>query len=149
MSFQSDTQQRQHEQSPSHRTTRDLMANSLSFSSSSLLTKLDDSAELRCSGKVNQIDNNVYAGASINDTTNKCRHISTNACKIADELLEIQQIEYEQRLIVEQINRVDLQKQQLQEVLKRLRSTNANRKKKPSNRYNRRTQSTDSNSDFE
>jgi hypothetical protein len=125
------------------------MANSLSLSSSSLSIKLDVSAELRCNSKVNQVDNNDFAKASINDTTNKCRLIASNACQLTDELLEIQQIEYEQGLIIDQIKRVDSQKQQLQELLKRLQSTKTTRKKKPLNRYLHLAPSDGSNSDLD
>ena len=49
-----------------------------------------------------------------------------------DKLLEIQQIEYEQQLIREEINRVDVEKQRLQDLLTILQSTKSNgRKKKP------------------
>lgn len=63
---------------------------------------------------------------------------------LADALLEIQQIECEQRLICEQICRIDLEKQRLQQLLNVLRSTKANH-----NRQHYEIHSTDSESDYD
>lgn len=49
---------------------------------------------------------------------------------LADDLHEIQQIEYQQSLIADEINRIDAQKQRLQELLLSLRSIPTTRKKK-------------------
>ena len=125
------------------------MANSLSVASSNLSITHDDSEGHRCNGKPTSADNSLFPNALINDATNKCPIIATTACRMSDELLEIQQIEYEQCLIEEQIDRVDLQKKQLQELLKQWRSTNRNRKTKVSRHFIRRLQSLDSSSDFE
>jgi hypothetical protein len=53
--------------------------------------------------------------------------------QILNNLLEIQQIEYEQQLIREEINHVDVEKQRLQDLLNILQSTKSKngRKKKP------------------
>lgn len=52
-------------------------------------------------------------------------------------LLKIQQIEYEQRLIREEINRVDVEKQRLQDLLNILQSTKPNGRKKKTKHHSR------------
>ncbi len=90
------------------------------------------------------LDNEVNP---IKTETNKTRILPTNSCEILDELLEIQQIEYEQRLILEEINRIDIEKQRLQNLLNLLQSSKANDRKKPKKSRHRRFQNSDSSSD--
>jgi len=76
---------------------------------------------------------NSYSSSSDNEmNSNQNEIIRSNL----DKLLEIQQIEYEQRLIREEINRVDAEKQRLQDLLNLLQSTKSiGRKKKTKSRY--------------
>jgi hypothetical protein len=85
----------------------------------------------------------------IKGTTNKCRIIPQNSSEISDEILEIQQIEYEQRLIIEEINRIDAEKKRLQDLLNLLQSTKSNDRKKNTKKHRRRLQRLDSNSECE
>jgi hypothetical protein len=86
---------------------------------------------------------------SIKDETNKCRIIAQNSCEIPDEILEIQQIEYEQHLLMEEINRVDAEKQRLQDLLYLVQSMKSNDRKKNTKQACRRRQSIESDSESE
>jgi len=83
------------------------------------------------------------------DEINKSRIIPQNSYKISDEILEIQQIEYEQNLINEEINHIDAEKQKLQDLLNLLQSMKSNDRKKQTKQYRHRLQSIDSNSESE
>lgn len=83
------------------------------------------------------------------DEINKSRIIPQNSYKIPDEILEIQQIEYEQHLINEEINRIDAEKQRLQDLLNLLQSMKSNDRKKQTKQYRRRLPSIDSDSEYE
>ncbi len=83
------------------------------------------------------------------DEINKSRIIPQNSYKISDQILEIQQIEYEQHLINEEINHIDAEKQKLQGLLNLLQSMKSNDRKNQTKQYRRRLQSIDSNSESE
>lgn len=85
----------------------------------------------------------------MNDGTNICRIIPQNSCEISDEILEIQQIEYEQHLLNQEISAIDAEKQRLQDLLNLLRCTKSNDKKEPIKQYRRQRPSIDSSSEPE
>lgn len=85
----------------------------------------------------------------MNNETNKYRIIPQNSSEIPNEILEIQQIEYEQRLIRERINRVDEEKQRLQDLLNLLQSTKSNNKRKNTTHHYRKLRRIDSSTEFE
>jgi hypothetical protein len=108
--------------------SRDSMA---SLCSSSIDSSMTDNSE------------NSPSSTEINGETYKYRIIPQNSCEIPNEILEIQQIEYEQRLIVDQINRIDEEKQRLQDLLNLLQSTKSNNRKKNTTQHYRKSQRID------
>jgi hypothetical protein len=65
-------------------------------------------------------------GNNIHSEANKHRVASQDCNELSDKILEIRQIEYEQYLLVEEMNRVDAEKQRLQHLLNLLKSTKSN-----------------------
>ena len=68
---------------------------------------------------------------------------------IADALIQIERIEYEQRLICEQIYRIDIEKQRLQQLLNFLQSTKYKSNKPDLQRRHYEIHSTDSESEYD
>lgn len=85
----------------------------------------------------------------IKDGTNKRKFSQDNSCEISDEVLELRQIEYEQRLLLEQIDFVDAEKQRLLGLLHLIQTAKLNDKKKSTKKHRRRRQSVESTSEHE
>ncbi|CAF1052539.1 unnamed protein product [Adineta steineri] len=58
------------------------------------------------------------------------RMLLKNSCTLSNDLLELQQIEYEQCIILAEIDRIDAEKQRLKYLLDLLQSTKSNGRKK-------------------
>jgi len=69
-------------------------------------------------------------GNNIHSEGNERRVTSQDYDELSDKILEIRQIEYEQYLLVEEMNRVDAEKQRLQDLLNLLKSTKSNERTK-------------------
>jgi plasmid maintenance system killer protein len=82
----------------------------------------------------------------VNGKSNKCKITSENYRQLQEKLFVLEQIKCEERLVYEQMNRLNAEKQHLQKLLNILHATNTNNKMKNSKRRQRRLQQSDSNS---
>ncbi len=80
---------------------------------------------------------------NIHSEANKCRVTSQDYNELSDKILEIRQIEYEQYLLLEEINRVDAEKQRLQDLLNLLKSTKSNDRTKNTKYHHHHLKRTD------
>lgn len=97
----------------------------------------------------NSSSQEIQMKMSIKNENNKNRLMSTNFVKIPDALLEIQQIEQQQKFLCQQINQIDREQQQLEDLLDQLRSMKSNQNSKYNSRLSERSYSSDSDSDVE